>query len=286
MTNSCNDLLGNNNCAEVVGSNLTRSISFILGNYGIESGLFLGHCRIKALQYQYCILRYPTFQPPIVILLILLIPVGALLPSHSKNLDMTSPFGCSSSSETAIKLLRGAIIPTRACTKVCKAYGCGCLITMVFSKVHCHTFASSIFFSTHLNLRPYNAASWKRSNEPFTCISSRYCFGRVWQCYCCGSFMGYLHLLRFIYHIFYHWCVYRPTANGFSPNSTLVVVTFKDVLLSDIVVVAVVEPSPVILSYIDDATAVDTGIIELKPSNDAIAKNINGVIPAKLSLTL
>jgi len=65
-----------------------------------------------------------------------------------------------------------------------------------------------------------------------------------------------------------------------------VVVTFKDVLLSDIVVVAVVEPSPVILSYIDDATAVDTGIIELKPSNDAIAKNINGVIPAKLSLTL
>ena len=48
MTNSCNDLLGNNNCAEVVGSTPTRSISFILGNYGIESGLFLGHCRIKA----------------------------------------------------------------------------------------------------------------------------------------------------------------------------------------------------------------------------------------------
>jgi hypothetical protein len=54
--------------------------------------------------------------------------------------------------------------------------------------------------------------------------------------------------------------------------------------LSDIEEAVVVAP-PVVISSIGDATAVSIGITELKPSNDAVAKNINEVMPTRLNLT-
>jgi hypothetical protein len=87
---------------------------------------------------------------------------------------------------------------------------------------------------------------------------------------------------------------YRPTANGSSSNSTLevigvlLVVVFKDVLLSDIVSVGVVAPpTAVVLSpSIGDAAAASVDITELKPRSNDAAINRYDVMLVRLTLTL
>jgi hypothetical protein len=78
----------------------------------------------------------------------------------------------------------------------------------------------------------------------------------------------------------------RPTSKGFSPNSIVDVVTFRDVPF-DIVVVPVEVPLPVVvpsLSIDDDAVAEDVKELE-EAKDNAATNNRNDILAVRLSLT-
>ena len=79
----------------------------------------------------------------------------------------------------------------------------------------------------------------------------------------------------------------RPTSNGFSSNSIVEVVTFRDVSFDILLVVAVEVPLPVVvpsLSIDDDAVAEDVKELEEARDNTA-TNNRNDILAVRLSLT-
>src|SRR5919199_686781 len=79
----------------------------------------------------------------------------------------------------------------------------------------------------------------------------------------------------------------RPTSKGFSPNSIVEVVTFRDVSFDILLVVAMEVPLPVVvpsLSIDDDAVAEDVKELEEARDNTA-TNNRNDILAVRLSLT-